>query len=435
MKRMNRTKYVRRIAILTALTVLAALMAAMIPAAADTVSDEDIARIVTNGYDLSAFTVLDDTDEEVVISDLGVTNAAVHLCGQAHFTGEIGSMTLFFEGSAVGLLAEKGGFDIYIDDEPVGTVWAAAVGAPQVVFYTEALSNDSHVITVIANRDLASMKIGENYTVFEGFFVQTNPGTGSAGAEWTDYYTGPIEEPTAAPGKDISDILAEGYDLSEFTVLDDTDEEVHLSDLAETKAASHLFGQASFTGGIGSMSLDFEGNAVGLIAEKGGFDIYIDDDLVESVWAAASGAPKVVYYKGDLSNDTHNITVVTNPDLATEHIGEKYSVLEGFFVQTVPGKGSADGAPLPTDAPTAVPTEAPTEMPTAAPTAAPTDKPADNTSAPVKTDEPSKATPKSGDDNAKGDGLKKAIPFIIMGGIVLAAAVVIAVVLIRKKKN
>ena len=432
MKRTLKAKYVRRIALLTALLVLAGLTAAGIPAAAETVSEEDLARIDTHGYDLGAFTVLDDSDEEVITSDLGETTAAVHLCGQAHFTGETGSMTLAFEGNAVGLLAEKGGFDIYIDDEPVGTVWAAAVGAPQVVFYTEALTNDSHVITVLSNRDLASLKIGENYSVFEGFFVQTNPGTGSAGAEWTDYYTDPIEEPTQAPGKDIDGILTEGYDLGEFTVLDDTDEAVHISNLAETKSTMHLYGQASFTGETGTMSLDFEGNAVGLIVEKGGFDIYIDDNLVDSVWAASSGSPKVVYYNGGLSNDTHNITVVTNPELATEHIGEKYSVLEGFFVQTVPGKGSADGAPLPTNAP---PTEVPTAAPTEVPAAAPTDKPSDKTYPPAQTGVPSKATPKSGDNAKTGDGVKKAIPFIVMGGIVLAAAVVIAVVLIRRKKN
>ena len=112
MKRTNKTKYTGRIAVLTALTVLAALIVAMIPAAADTVSEEDLARIDTHGYDLSAFTVLDDSDEEVIKSDLGETHAAVHLCGQAYFTGERGSLTLFFEGNAVGLLAEKGGFDI-----------------------------------------------------------------------------------------------------------------------------------------------------------------------------------------------------------------------------------------------------------------------------------------------------------------------------------
>ena len=430
MKSVNKTKYARRIAVLTALLVLVGVLSAGIPAAAETVSDEDLARIVTNGYDLSAFTVLDDSDEEVIESGLGVTNAAIHLCGQAYFTGEVGSLTLSFEGNAVGLLAEKGGFEIYIDDEPIGKVWAASVGAPQVVFYTEALSNDSHVITVITNRDLATLKIGENYSVFEGFFVQTNPGTGSAGAEWTDYYNDPVELPTQEPVDNLDSILTEGYDLSAFTVLDDTDEAVIITNMAETKSDVHLYGQASFTGGTGSMSLDFEGTAVGLIVEKGGFDIYIDDDLIDTIWAAASGAPKVVFYKGGLGNDTHNITVVTNPELAREHIGENYSVLEGFFVQTVPGKGSADGATEPPE----TPTKAPTEAPTAAPTTAPTEKPVDNTAVPATEASKPAETPKSGESSG-GNNFSKILPFIIMGVVVLAAVIVIVAILAKRKKK
>ncbi|MBO4325991.1 MAG: hypothetical protein J5950_01820 [Clostridia bacterium] len=337
-------------AISTAICILLSGIAVMADVPAD-----DVARIETHGYDLSAFTVIDDTDESVVINNLAETAAAVHLCGQAHFTGAVGSMTLTFEGNAVGVIVEKGGYEIFIDDESMGMFWASAIGAPQVMYYTGTLTNDTHTITVTTNPEFATEKIGENYSVLEGFFVQTTPGTGSAA---DDPGFDPAKQDIAA--EERAKINAGNYDLTDFRIVDDCAPNVLAQGLSVTEHESHLNGNANFTAGTGSLSYTFEGTAVGVLVEKGGFEVEIDGTVIGRCGAATIGAPQVVFYTGDLSNGTHTIKVTTVPDVSNEYTGEPWSVIEGFFVQKEPGVGSADGAsqqPETTEQPTEQPTE------------------------------------------------------------------------------
>lgn len=425
--------------VLAALTLLIAVCVVLtgIPVRAEDVPAEEIARIITRGYDLSDFTVIDDTDELVIISDMAETVDSIHLCGQAHFRGEIGSMTLNFEGNAVGVLAEKGGFEIMIDDESFGTVWTSSAGAPQVIFYTETLENTEHTITVITDPELSTEKIGERYSVLEGFFIQSVPGTGSATGGDPDF----DPEKQDVPAEERAKIDSGEYDLTDFRIVDDTAPGVVSKGMSVTENAAHLCGNANFTSGTGSLTYTFEGNAIGVLAEKGGFVIEIDGENMGQFGAAYTGQPQVIFYTGTLKHGTHTIKVTTDPNVAKEYTGESWSVPEGFFVQKEAGKGSADGAPVPptevpTEAPTEAPTEVPTEVPTKAPTEAPTEAPtAITTEAPAaaSTDKPA-GTAKS-KDTSGGNDFSKLLPFIIMGAVVLAAVVVIVMILVKRKRS
>ena len=368
---------------------------------------DDVARIETHGYDLSAFTVIDDTDESVIINNLAETAAAAHLCGQAHFTGNVGSMSLTFEGNAVGIIVEKGGYEIFIDDESMGMFWASSVGAPQVMYYTGALTNDTHTITVTTNPEFASEKIGENYSVLEGFFVQTTPGIGAAADE-------PNFDPTKQDiaAEERAKINAGDYDLTDFRIVDDCAPNVLAQGLSVTEHESHLNDNANFTAGTGSLSYTFEGTAIGVLAEKGGFEVEIDGNVIGRCGAASIGAPQVVFYTGNLENGTHTIKVTTIPEVSKEYTGEPWSVIEGFFVQKEPGVGSADGASQQPE-----PTEQPTEQPT--------DKPTDN---PAVTEKPAP----TGSESAPATGDVNMLPVVIIA-LTCAAAIAFVTILGRKK--
>ena len=414
---MKKNYNLKRLASVVAALIALCMLFTLIPSMAETVSDEEKARIVTHGYDLSEFTVIDDTDESVIISGLAETSGAAYLCGQAHFTGATASMTLDFEGNAIGFIAQKGGFEIVIDDETVDNVWASSVGAPQVVFYTETLSNDSHTITVITDPSLASEKIGENYSVLEGFFVQTTPGTGSATGGNSEF--DPSKQDIAA--EERAKINAGDYDLSDFRIVDDCAPGVVATGLSVTEHASHLCGNANFTAGTGSLTLSFEGTAIGILAEKGGFEVEIDGNVVGRFGCASIGAPQVLFYTEGLSSGIHTVKVTTVPDVSREHTGEAWSVLEGFFVQIEPGKGSANGVAAPTDEPTNEPTEEPTEEPTQDIPQV-TDKPADPTSEPQPTT--AEQTPSTGDNNL--------LPLVIVA---IGCVVGVFLLILGKKKS
>lgn len=238
-------------------------------------------------------------------------------------------MTLFFEGNAVGVLAEKGGFDIFIDEEPVANVWNESCGKPKVLYYTETLSNGVHTITIITNPELAIEKNESAYSVLEGFFVQREPGVGSA--------TG--GNPSFDPSKkDITKeerakIFTGDFDLTGYRIVDDTAPGVVKRAIGITIDVIHLNGAASFTEGAGSLSYTFEGNAVGVLAEKGGFEIEIDGISAGRSAAISVGAPQIVYFTSELDSGVHTIKVTTIPGLAIECTGEPWSVLEGFFVR------------------------------------------------------------------------------------------------------
>ena len=293
------------------------------------VTAEDVARIVTNGYDLSGFKVIDDTDESIITEGMGVDSYPIHLGGQAHFTKDVGSMTLFFEGTAVGVLAEKGGFDILIDEEPVATVWAISSGKPKVLYYTETLSNGVHTITVITNPELAIEKTEASFSVLEGFFVQRDPGVGSAtgGDPFFDPAKKDVHE------KERAKIYAGDFDLTEYRIVDDTAPGVVKRAINITEDARHINEAASFTDKTGSLSYTFEGSAVGVLAEKGGFEIEIDGISFGCTSAAFIGTPQIVFFTDKLSSGVHTIKVTTVPELAVERTGEFWSVLEGFFVR------------------------------------------------------------------------------------------------------
>ncbi len=293
------------------------------------VTADDVARIVTNGYDLSDFKVIDDSDESIITEGMGVHNYHIHLGGRAHFTKDVGSMTLFFEGTAVGVLAETGGFDILIDEMLVETAWTASCGRPKVLYYTESLSNGVHTITVITNPELAIEKTEAPYSVLEGFFVQREPGVGSA--------TG--GDPSFDPAKkDIAEeerakIYAGEFDLTGYRIVDDTAPGVVKRAIGITIDVTHINGAASFTDRAGSLSYSFEGNAVGVLAEKGGFEIEIDGIIAGRSSVSSVGAPQIVFFTSELDSGVHTIKVTTVPELAVECTGEPWSVLEGFFVR------------------------------------------------------------------------------------------------------
>ena len=365
--------------ILSVLTSLVMLFAAV--SFAEDVTEEEKARILTRGYDISEFTVIDDTADEVIISDLAETQNPFHLMGQAKFTGGSGTMTLEFEGNAVGVIIEKGAYTIFIDDEEIDKVWASSSSAPQIVFYTEDLDNTDHNITVRTEPELATEKTGENYSVIEGFFVQTVPGKGSATGGNSEF------DPTK---QDISleernKIITGEYDLKDYIIIDDTAAGVVQSGLSSTSNDIHLNGSAFFTGGNGSVTYTFEGTSVGVIVEKGGFEVLVDGNNKGQFTLKPAGGPSVLCLISGLEPGTHTIEVKISASLATEGTGESWSVFEGFFIQREPGKEET--------VITTEPTEEKTEEPvnTKAPA---TDKP-DPTSEP---DTSGETVPSTGDD-------------------------------------
>lgn len=404
---------------------------------AEDVTEEEKARILTRGYDISEFTVIDDTSEEVVISDLAETVHSVHLMGQARFTGGFGSMMLGFEGNAVGVIIEKGAFTVYIDDEETDVIWASSAGAPQLIYYIENLDNTYHTITLVSDPDLATEKIGENYSVIEGFIVQTVPGNGSATGGDSEFDPGRQDISEAERNK----IITNGQDLSDYIIIDDTAIGISQSGMSSTSDNAHINGNAMFTGGDAVVNYTFEGNCVGVIAEKGGFEIFVDGKSEGQFMLQTANAPSVLCFISDLAPGKHTVEVRASASLAKEGTGENWSVFEGFFVQREPEKGEEIAeTQTPTDAPTQAPTEAPTEVPSDVPTQTPVQTSVathrEETAAPSVTKE--SGVNNSSKDTSKTDNVGKSngvspLPFVFAG--IAAAAVVVIVVLLKKRKK
>lgn len=209
--------------------------------------------------------------------------------------------------------------------------------------------------------------------------------------------------------------------MENIRFIDDHDEDVVQSNLANNEHEAHPYGNAWFTGQSGaSLTYEFEGTTIGFLCQKGAFEIYIDDEYVDTVWKAYNGETQLAYFNDSLENDIHVITVVTDATIASQETPENYSVFHGFIVQDVV-------EPLPTIKPTEAPTEAPaTVAPTAAPaTVAPTVAPtAAPTTAPTEVPD---------DTSSESNDKTLIIVFIVLGALVVCAGV--ALVVLKKKKK
>lgn len=208
--------------------------------------------------------------------------------------------------------------------------------------------------------------------------------------------------------------------MENIRFIDDHAEEVIQTNCATNNHGAHPYGDAWFTGESGaSLTLEFEGTTIGLVVQKGAFEIYIDDEYIDTVWKASNpnGGSQLAYFNDSLENDIHTIQVVTDAETARENTPENYSVFHGFIVQDVV-------EPIPTPIPTEVPTQAPaTEVPTTAPTTAPTQAP---------TEVPATEDPDVDDNTEDGNSKTLTIVFIALGALVVIAGVVLVV--LKKKK-
>lgn len=209
--------------------------------------------------------------------------------------------------------------------------------------------------------------------------------------------------------------------MENIRLIDDHDEEVMQASCGDHQWEEHLFGSSYFTGDSGgTLQLEFAGTLIGVLVEKGGFDIYIDDEYIDTLAIPANGGTQLLYLNDKLENDYHVITVVTNKEAALENTPENYSVFRGFIVQDVV-------EPIPTAEPTEPPTEAPaTEVPPATdvPTQAPTAQPTEAAKTPA---------PKDPSQETKDDNSTLLIIIIVIAVLIIAASLVL--IILKKKKK
>ena len=255
--------------------------------------------------------------------------------GDVYCTGTVGAKaTVTFYGSVFGVIVQRGGWKITIDGQEAGNIEDSTDGF-RVAYFTDTLEKAVH--TAVIEITFA----GGDWPKLDAFLVDADVS----------------QENVKLP----ADVLA----LENIKVIDGDDQSVVCDGLGINEHSAHINNDAKFHGSSGgSLTLEFEGTTIGFICQKGAFDIYIDDELVDQVWKKNDyDKLQLAYYNDSLENGTHKIKVVANAELSTEKNGDNYCIFEGFLVQAVV-------APVVTPSP--VPTAAPTVAPTTAPTAEPT---------------------------------------------------------------